>query len=124
MNATLVPIEDSIEAPDNFEDNPKLETLIDHIRGGHFDPAVLFHKERWYTKTPILKRGDVVQRLDKRPPSKIQECILEVQMQSNQICYITNKGGPFAFNLFTLVRPADDASMALVKKCEDEENDW
>ncbi len=121
MNVTLVPIEDSIEAPDNFEDNPKLETLIDHIRDGHFDPAVLFHRERFYTKTPILKRGDVVQRV---VPSKIQEVILELQMQSNQICYVTNKGGPFAFNLFTLVRPADAASMALVKQCEDDENDW
>lgn len=123
MNATLVPVEDSIEAPDNFEDNPKLETLIDNIREGHFDPAVLFHRDRFYTKVPILKRGDVVQRA-KRPPSKTNEVILTVRMERGQVVYVTNKGGPFALNLFTLVRPADDASMALVKKCEDEENDW
>lgn len=123
MNVTLVPAEDSIEAHDNFEDFQRLETLIDHIRDGHFDPAILFHKERWYTKTPILKRGDVVHRA-KRPPSRIDEVIMTVRMERGQIVYVTNKGGPFAFNLFTLVRPADDASMALVKKCEDEENDW
>ncbi len=124
MNATLVPFEDSIEAPDNFEDNSKLETLIDHIRDGHFDPAILFHPRAWSTyHNPILKRGDVVLRA-KRPPSKIDEVILTVRMERGQVVYVTNKGGPFGLNLFTLVRPADDASMALVKKCEDEENDW
>ena len=122
MTVTQVSSLESIEQLDNFEDCPAIDNLIKHIHDGNFDPAVLFHQERWYTKRPILTRGDVVKRQNSR--STKDEVILTTRMERDQIVYITNNGGPFAFHIFTLVRKADEESLALAQKYEDEENDW
>lgn len=99
------------------EDNPKVDTLVEFIREGHFDPKILFFK-LW---APIFSRGDVVKRIDRQ---HVIETILELRIVAGTILYTTNMGDKVPSQAFELVRKADKHSLAYAQECTDEEDAW
>jgi|SRR6478736_1256843 len=97
------------------EDNPKVDTLVEFIREGHFDPKILFFK-LW---VPIFSRGDVVKRIDLR---RDPETIIELRVVAGTVLYTTNMGDRIPSQVLELVHKADKHSLAYAQECTDDEN--